>query len=70
MKKIKEFWVSLEEETIISKKELFLGLMTCLLAGIVAGVFFGPKKNVAIGSNNGNGSCKDCKLLEEGCEEA
>lgn len=56
MKKIKAFWASLDDACVISKRELFLGLTTCVLAGIVFGVFFGPKKDVAIGSHNyGNG---------------
>lgn len=72
MNKIKNFWVSLEEETIVSKRELVLGLMTCFLAGVVAGVFFSPKKSVAIGSNNGNGSYRDCQGMQDqaqGCGE-
>ncbi len=56
MKKIKEFWVSLEDVTAISKRELFLGLLSCTFAGIVLGVFFSPKKTVTIGCNNGNGT--------------
>lgn len=67
MKKIKEFWASLEDETIISKRELFLALVTCTLAGIVAGVFLSPKKNVEIGSNNGsnNSGCRECGDIQD-----
>lgn len=54
MKKIREYWDSLEEIIPLSKRELFLGLTTCVLAGIVFGVFFGPKKTVTIGCNNGS----------------
>ncbi len=53
MKKIKEFWESLEEVITISKKDLFFILTTCSLACIVFGLFFSPKKNVTIGSYNG-----------------
>lgn len=59
MKKIKTFWESLEDVTSISKRELFLGVTTCFLAGIVLGVFFGPKKTSVIGSYNGNGQALD-----------
>ena len=68
MKKLKEFWASLDEETIISKRELFLGLLSCVLAGIVTGIFFSPRKNVTIGSNNGKGDYRDCNPLTD-CEE-
>lgn len=66
MKKIKEFWATLEDDTTISKRELFFILATCSLAGIVLGAFFSPKKTVSIGSNNsGNG----CNYLEDEEEE-
>lgn len=68
MKKIKEFWKSLEDMATVQKRELFLGLLCCTFAGILFGVFFGPKKRVMIGCYNGNteGCCADgeCK---EGC---
>ena len=60
MKKIKVFWESLDDITTVSKRELFSGLLCCALAGIVFGVFFGPKKNVTIGSHNGcKNGCQD-----------
>lgn len=63
MKKIKLFWESLDDVATVSKRELFLGLVSCTLAGIVLGVLFSPKKTSIIGSNNGNGrlegSCVD-----------
>lgn len=66
MKKIREFWATLVEDTTISKRELFFILATCSLAGIVLGTFFSPKKTVNIGSNNsGNG----CNYLEDEEEE-
>ncbi len=57
MKKIKEFWATLEDNTTISKRELFFILATCSLAGIVLGGIFSPKKTVTIGSNNGDKGC-------------
>lgn len=56
MKRIKAFWESLAASATISKRELFLGLTTCVLAGIVFGAFFGPKKTITIGSNNESNS--------------
>ena len=54
--KVKVFWKSLDRRIIVSQRELVLGLTVCALAGIVVGAVFTPKKNVSIGSNNGNNS--------------
>ena len=54
--KVKVFWKSLDRRIIVSQRELVLGLTVCALAGIVVGAMFTPKKNVSIGSNNGNNS--------------
>ncbi|MFW5668922.1 MAG: hypothetical protein ACOCM4_06715 [Acetivibrio ethanolgignens] len=61
IREMKNFWASLEETTVISKKELFLEIVACALAGIVLGMIFTPRKTITIGSNNsGNGcSCKN-----------
>lgn len=58
MKKIKIFWESLDDVTTVSKRELFLGLVSCTLAGFVLGILFCPKKTTIIGCNNGN-NCLD-----------
>lgn len=56
IKKMKSFWSSLDETTIVSKRELFLGIAAVALAGVALGMIFTPKKTVTIGSNNcGNG---------------
>lgn len=66
MKKIKEFWATLQEgETTISKRELFFILATCSLAGIVLGTIFSPKKSVTIGSNNSGNGCNNYQDDEE-----
>lgn len=65
MKKMKGFWESLEEETTISKRELFLSIACCALAGIVFGVFFSPKKTTVIGCNNGNGGTGSNLKIED-----
>ncbi len=55
MKHIKLFWESLDDMTTILKKEWFLELVACTLAGFVLGIIFSPKKTTIIGCNNGNG---------------
>lgn len=55
MKKIREFWDSLDDLTTVSKRELFLEVVCCVLAGFMVGILFSPKKTTIIGSNNGNG---------------
>ena len=55
MKKMKMLWESLEDMATVSKRELFLELVTCALAGFVLGIIFSPKKTTMIGCNNGNG---------------
>ena len=40
--KIKNFWTSLDETTIISKRELFLGIVAAALAGLALGMIFSP----------------------------
>ena len=55
MKKIRELWDSLNDLTTVSKRELFLEVVCCALAGFMIGILFSPKKTTIIGSNNGNG---------------
>lgn len=69
--KMKNFWNSLDEMTAVSKRELFLGVVSAALLGAVLGMILTPKKTVTIGSNNsgngcncGNGYC-DCDEKEE-----
>ena len=77
IRKMKSFWTSLDETTIISKRELFLEIVTASLAGLVLGMIFTPKKTVTIGSNNsgngcncGNGGCDGCEDCGDEDEEA
>ena len=55
---MKEKWelfkVSLAEDKIMTRKEWLLTIAVFLLAGIVLGMFFSPRKSITIGSNNGN----------------
>lgn len=64
MKKMKLFWESLDDMATVSKRELFLELVTCVLAGFVLGIIFCPKKTTMIGCNNGNGRL-DTELDEQ-----
>ncbi len=60
MERIKEWWESLDDETIINKKLLLFEFTTAVLAGILLGVIFTPFRSITIASNNedcGNGNC-------------
>ncbi len=52
MKKCEEFIRALEGETVMSKRELFLGVTTALFAGVVLGMIFSPRKKIKIGNDN------------------
>ena len=66
IKKMKNFWDSLEGTAIVSKRELFLELLAVALTGLVLGMIFTPKKSVTVGSNNcGNG----CNCGNHGCQD-
>ena len=54
LKKIEKFWKSLDRNMTLNKRELFLGVTACTLAGILTGILLSPKKTVTIGSHNGN----------------
>ena len=55
---MKEKWqifkTSLSETKVITKKEFLFVVAICVLGGIVVGMLTSPRKNVTIGSNNGN----------------
>ena len=71
IRKIKNFWVSLDETTIISKREMFLEIVAVAFAGLVLGMLLTPKKTVTIGSNNsGNGCNCGNASLDDADEEA
>lgn len=52
--KITKCWKALDRKIIVNQRELVLGVAACALAGVVAGIFLSPRKNVTIGSNNGS----------------
>ena len=49
----KGIFSNMDEERIMTKRELFLTVTTCTLAGILLGILFSPKKKTMIGSHNG-----------------
>ena len=66
IRKMKAFWTSLDETTVVSKRELFLEIAVAALAGLVLGMILTPKKTLTIGSNNsGNGcNCSNTGLID------
>lgn len=61
--KFQKFWKSLDQEIVVNKRELFLGVTTCTLAGILTGILLSPKKSVTIGSHNGNNNTGNAASL-------
>lgn len=53
LSQVQSFWDSLDVNVVVNKRELVLGLTTCVLSGLVVGMLVSPKKNVTIGSHNG-----------------
>ena len=58
------FFESLEEERTMTKKEFLLIVVAGVLAGIVFGFLFSPRKTMVIGSYNDNNSCCDDDFAE------
>lgn len=55
---MKEKWMELqtilEEMQTMKKREYFLTLAVCVLAGLVVGMLISPRRMLMVGSNNGN----------------
>ncbi|MCI9271641.1 MAG: hypothetical protein HFH11_10950 [Dorea sp.] len=51
--KVLEFWDCLDTEAVVNKRELFLGILVCVLTGVLAGIMVSPKKRVTIGGCSG-----------------
>lgn len=51
---LKKNWDALNVRIIVNKREMVLGMAVCALAGFGLGVLLSPKKQVTIGSHNGN----------------
>lgn len=69
MKKIKAFWESLDELATVSRRELFLEVVCCVLSGFVLGILLCPKKTTIIGCNNGNNGKSVLDEEDEGTEK-
>lgn len=54
IQEMKEFWRGLNRPILVNQRELVLGIAACTLAGMLAGILLSPKKDVTIGSHNGN----------------
>jgi len=59
MKRLREYWDDLDVEIMVNRRELTLGLSLCVTAGILLGMIFSPRKQVAIGSNNHDNGCNN-----------
>ena len=69
-KKFEKYWNSLDRMILVNKRELVIGLTACTLAGVVAGILLSPRKNVTIGSNNGNNNTGHSAGLPTSDEQA
>ena len=69
-KEMKEKWEAwketLEDSVVMSKREFLLTIAVCILGGIVYGMLTSPRKNMTVGSHNGNGSGNYTKEALEG----
>lgn len=54
--KLRKFWSSLDRTILVNKRELFLEMTVCTLAGVVAGILLSPQRTTTIASYNGNGA--------------
>lgn len=70
MKRLNSLIKEIPENVTLSRREFLLTIVVCVLGGIVFGVFCGPKKEVAIGSNNGNNCHDNYAGLQEKEEDA
>ena len=67
---LKKNWNALNVRIIVKTREMVLGMAVCALAGFGLGVLLSPKKQVTIGSHNGNNNTGNAASLGEGdCEE-
>ena len=52
MKRLETLWDSLDGVVLARKRELLLGGLLCLTAGLTLCMLLSPRKTVTIGSNN------------------
>ena len=68
MKHLESFWNSLDGVVLARKRELVLGGLLCLTAGLTLGMLLSPRKIVTIGSNNVGTLSPDALPEEEAAE--
>ena len=61
---LKKNWDALNVRIIVNKREMVLGMAVCALAGFGLGVLLSPKKQVTIGSHNGNNNSGSLSAVE------
>ena len=54
LENLKKNWDALNVRIVVNKREMVQGLTVCALAGFGLGMLLSPKKQVTIGSHNGN----------------
>ena len=54
LENLKKNWDALNVRIVVNKREMVLGLTVCALAGFGLGMLLSPRKQVTIGSHNGN----------------
>ena len=54
LENLKKNWDALNVRIVVNKREMVLGMAVCALAGFGLGMLLSPKKQVTIGSHNGN----------------
>ncbi len=59
MKRLKAFWSGLREDIVVNKRELVMGVALCAAVGMLLGMLFSPRKQVAIGSHNCDNGCNN-----------
>ena len=54
LENLKKNWDALNVRIVVNKREMVLGMAVCALAGFGLGMLLSPRKQVTIGSHNGN----------------
>ena len=64
LENLKKNWDALNVRIVVNKREMVLGLAVCALAGFGLGMLLSPKKQVTIGSHNGNNNSGSLPAVE------
>ena len=70
LENLKKNWNALNVRIVVNKREMVLGMAVCALAGFGLGMLLSPRKQVTIGSHNGNNNSGSLSNLDgsEGSE--